>query len=129
MTSLSGNQFTEEEWKIINSFRDKVGQVESEQLYDLMANCKNKYRFAKTHSVFIKDWEKTRQGMSEAVASGKVPLGTTPAIVEEMICIGDDMIKSKLFRMQMFFQLKWSESIFNYLGPDGKTKKLFGLFG
>ena len=33
---------------------------ELEQVNALVANCKNKFRFAKTHSVYLKDWEKQK---------------------------------------------------------------------
>jgi len=33
---------------------------ELEQVNALVANCKNKFRFVKTHSVYLKDWEKQK---------------------------------------------------------------------
>jgi hypothetical protein len=31
--------------------------------------------------------------------------------------------------VQYAFEIKFGEPIYNYLGPDGKTKKIFGIFG
>jgi len=40
----------------------------------------------------------------------------------------DEIMKKKLSIVQGTFEKKFGESIFNFLGPDGKAKKIFGIF-
>jgi hypothetical protein len=101
---------------------------ELEQVNDLVNNCKNKFRFAKTHSVYLKNWEKTKAKMEKNLKKGKLPPQTSYNLHEAIIKETDEVMQKKLELVRTMFQSKFGESIYNYLGKDGKTKKFLGIF-
>ncbi len=102
---------------------------EMAQAQDLIDNCNITYQFAKTHSVYVKDWEQTKKQMENNLNSGILPPGVSPSLFREIINVSEGIMQKKLKKVRDAFQDKFGESIYNYLGPDGKTKKLFGIFG
>lgn len=102
---------------------------EMAQVQDLIDNCNITFQFAKTHSVYVKDWEKTKMQMEDNLSHGVLPPGVSANLFRAIIDASDGVMQRKLKKVQDAFQRKFGESIFNYLGPDGKTKKLFGIFG
>lgn len=119
---------TKEEEIYLENFIKMTTEQEMNQADDLIFNCENKYQFAKTHSLYIKDWEKTKEMMEQRINSGKLSPNTSVQFMRAMIFQGDKIIKEKLQKVQQAFQMKFHESIFNYLGEDGKTKKFLGIF-
>lgn len=103
-------------------------EVEKAQALELIEYCNNKYQFAKTYSVYIEDWEKTKGKMLEAIRTNKLPPGTSKEFMENMIEISEGVIKQKLDILRPAFQKKFGESIDSFLAPDGKRRKIFGLF-
>lgn len=99
------------------------------QAQDLINNCDITYQFAKTHSVYVKDWEKTKQRMEDNLRNGVLPPGVSANLFQSIISASEEVMQRKLKKVRDAFQKKFGESIYNYLGPDGKTKKLFGIFG
>lgn len=109
-----------------------VAQIEigeRAQVQELFVNCNSAFQFAKTHSTYIKDWEKTKQKMEEDLKNGNLPPGVSANLHRAVIDATEKVIQRKLEMVRMLFESKFGESIFNYLGSDGKTKKLFGIFG
>lgn len=120
--------FTESEQAFLEDFKRKIAKQEMAQVTDLIRNCDNKFQFAKTHSVYVKDWEKMKLEMESKIKAGQVLFSQPKHVEEEMINLGDLIVKKKLEMVQSAFTDKFGDSIFNYLGSDGKTRKLFGLF-
>jgi len=123
------NKLTSEEQGQLKNWVSQMEAGEMAQVQDLIDNCNITYQFAKTHSVYIKDWEKTRERMENNLNNGALPPGVSANLFRAIINASDEVMQKKLKKVQDAFQQKFGESIFNYLGPDGKTKKLFGIFG
>lgn len=112
--------------------KDWISQMETgemAQAQDLIDNCNSAPQFAKTHSVYVKDWEKTKEQMENSLREGVFPPGTSSNLLRTIIDSSEEVMNKKLKKVQDAFEEKFGESIFNYLGPDGKVKKLFGIFG
>ena len=122
-------KLTKKEQQVLDQFREMTEETEMFQVQELILSCDNKYQFAKTHSNFLKDWEKTKEKMERQLKEGKLPPNTSTAFIEATIEIGEELIQKKLKMVRDAFESKFSESIYNYLGTDGKTKKIFGIFG
>lgn len=99
------------------------------QVRDLIENCNIAFQFAKTHSVYLKDWEKTKKQMEGRLGSGNLPPGTSPQLFKAIMYASEQIEQRKLKAVRDAFQEKFGESIYDYLGQDGKTKKFFGMFG
>ena len=123
------NKLTSEEQEQLKNWITQMETGEMSQVQDLIDNCNITYQFAKTHSVYVKDWEKTKQRMEENLKNGVLPPGVSANLHRAIIDVSEEVMQKKLKKVQNAFQRKFGESIFNYLGPDGKTKKLFGIFG
>jgi len=67
--------------------------------------------------------------MENNLKNGVLPPGVSANLFRAIIDGSEEVMQKKLKKVQNAFQRKFGESIFNYLGPDGKTKKLFGIFG
>jgi hypothetical protein len=102
---------------------------EMAQVHDLVENCKSKFQFAKTHSTYLKDWEKTKSRMATNLHKGKFPPGASKNLFGAVIQASDEIMHQKLELVRTMFESKFGESIYNYLGKDGKTKKFLGIFG
>ncbi|MEX1014379.1 MAG: hypothetical protein WDZ80_04430 [Candidatus Paceibacterota bacterium] len=122
-------ELTKEEQEQLENWIRGVEASEIAQAQDLINNCSITYQFAKTHSIYVKDWEKTKQQMEDNLKNGVLPSGVSENLFRAVIDESDEVMKKKLKKVQDAFQRKFGESIFNYLGPDGKIKKLFGIFG
>jgi hypothetical protein len=118
---------TKEEEDYLATLTQTILEGELEQVRDLIRNCDNKYQFAKTHSVYMKDWEKTRGKMEHDLKQGKLPPGVGRNLHEAVMREADKIMEAKLETVREAFEMKFGESIHNYLGKDGKTKFL-GLF-
>ena len=99
------------------------------QVIDLIKNCNVTFEFAKTHSVYVKDWEQNKARMESNLKNGILPPGVSANLHRAIIDGSDRVMQMKLESVRDAFQIKFGESIYNYLGPDGKTQKLFGMFG
>lgn len=121
-------RFSGEEKKIIETALLQMQEAEINQSQDLIQNCNNKFQFAKTYSTYIEDWEKTKRGFEELISKNIFPEGMSKKLVEAILEGSEEIIQGKLRVVSTVFQMKFGESIFNYLGPDGKRKKLFGIF-
>jgi len=123
------NNLTKEEKENLENWVSQIEAGEMAQVQDLIDNCSISFQFAKTHSVYVKDWERTKQKMEEDLENGILPPGVSENLHRAIIDTTDKVIQKKLEIVRNAFQLKFGESIYNYLGTDGKTKKLFGIFG
>ena len=117
---------TNEEEKFIKKFIADAYIREMDQVQDLLRNCSNKYQFAKTHSMYVKDWESTKLQIKNNYNRGIMFAGMSKEAFSTLIRQCDEIIDKKLTMVQSTFQSRFGESVFNYLGPDGKTKSLFG---
>ncbi len=120
-------QLTDEEVLQLSNLTKSILKGELDQVEDLVKNCHNKYAFAKTHSTYIKDWEATRARMENDLVASKLPPGVGKNLHRAVIAETDKIIKMKLETVREAFQIMFGESIYNYLGEDGKTKFL-GIF-
>lgn len=123
------NELTSEEQEQLRNWIAQMEAGEMAQVQDLIDNCNITFQFAKTHSVYIKDWEKMKQRMEDNLKNGVLPPGVSANLFRAIINASDEVMQKKLKNVQNAFQQKFGESIFNYIGSDGKTKKLFGIFG
>jgi len=126
---MDDNNLTPEEQKQLEIWKNKTEKGEIDQVKDLFLNCNSPHQFAKTHSVYIKDWEKTKEKMETNLKNNILPPGVSTNLYKEIISTTDKIIQKKLEMVRMLFENKFNESIYNYLDSDGKTKKLFGIFG
>lgn len=120
---------TKEEKQHLSNFILQIEEGEMAQAHDLIMNCNITYQFAKTHSNYIKDWEKTKEHMENNLRNGILPPGTSANLSHAIIDATDEIMQKKLEMVRTAFQMKFGEPIYNYLGKDGKTKSFFGLFG
>jgi len=125
--NMNNPKLTEEESKNLQQMIANIEAGEMSQVEDLFSNCNNPYQFAKTHSNYVKDWEKTKKKLEDNLKNNILPPNTSLAFSEALIEESDKIINQKLRMVQMLFMAKFNESIFNYLGSDGKTKFL-GIF-
>jgi len=123
------NKLTKEEQEQLRNWITQMEAGEMAQAQDLIDNRNITFQFAKTHSVYVKDWEKTKNQIEDNLSRGVLPPGVSTNLFRAIIDASDEVMQKKLKKVQNAFQRKFGESIFNYLGPDGKTKKLFGIFG
>ena len=125
---MDTNLTTEEQGQLKN-WVAQMWEGERSQVEDLIHNCSSPFQFAKTHSVYLKDWEKMKAQMEGNLKSGVLPPGVSANLFRAIIDGSDEVMQRKLQKVRESFLVKFGESIYNYLGPDGKTKKLFGIFG
>ena len=121
------NNLTEEEQKFLKNWISQMEAGEMAQVQDLIDNCNSTFQFAKTHSTYVKDWEKMKSKMEGNLKNGVLPPGVSAALFRATIDATDEVIQRKLKKVRDAFQVKFHESIYNYLGKDGKTKFL-GIF-
>ena len=126
---MDTKNLTSEEEQFLKNWIVQMEAGEMAQVQDLIDNCNITFQFAKTHSVYVKDWEKTKNRMEDNLGRGVLPPGVSANLHRAIIDASDEVMQKKLKKVQDAFQRKFGESIFNYLGSDGKTKKLFGIFG
>lgn len=119
---------TSEEEETLKNFIENIEHGEALQLQDLITNCNNASQFAKTHSVYVTDWEKQKQQSEDKLKNGVLPPDTSANLYRAIIDASDEIIQKKLKIVRNAFEAKFGESIYNYLGSDGKVKKLFGIF-
>ena len=127
-TKNMSNNLTKEEQEYLENWTSQVEDGEIAQVQNLINNCNTSFRFAKTHSILLKDWEKTKQKSEEKFKNGILPPGSSANLYRAIIDATDEIMQRKLQMIRDAFEKKFGESIYNYLGPDGKTKKLFGIF-
>ena len=118
-----------EEQEYLTNWMIRVQTKEMAQVQDMIENCNISFQFAKTHSTLLKDWEKTKKESEEKLKNGILPPGSSANLYRAIIDATNEIMRWKLQMIRDAFEKKFSESIYNYLGPDGKTKKLFGIFG
>lgn len=126
---MDENNLTKEEQEYFKSWVFQTEAGEMAQVRDLIDNCNISFQFAKTHSVYLKDWGKTKERMENNLKNGILPPGVSANLYRTIIDATDEIIQKKLKGVRDAFEKKFGESIYNYLSPDGKTKKLFGIFG
>ena len=122
-------QLTAEEREQLNMWVANMEAAEMAQVQDLIDNCSVSFQFAKTHSVYLKDWEKTKAQMEQNLKADALPSGVSAALFQAIIDGSEEVMQKKLKKVRDAFQRRFGESIYNYLRPDGKTRKLFGIFG
>lgn len=125
---MNDKNVTPEEQEILKNWIANIESGEALQLKDLIENCNNAYQFAKTHSTYLIDWEKTKERMENNLKNGILPPDTTANYYRATIDAVDEVMQKKLKIVRDAFEKKFGESIYNYLGSDGKVKKIFGLF-
>jgi len=122
------DNLSSEEQKQLETWKKQAEKGEMKQVEDLFLHCNNRFQFAKTHSVYIKDWEKTKDRMETNLKNGILPPGVSANLHREIIGATDKIIQKKLAMVRVLFGDKFGESIYNYLGQDGKTKSIFDIF-
>ncbi len=124
----TNDNLSPEEKQNLQNWLIQMETAEATQVKDLIQNCNISFQFAKTHSNYVKDWEKMKNQMEHNLKNGVLPPGVSASSFRAVIDGSDEIMQKKLKMVQEAFQIKFGESIFNYLGKDGKTKKLFGIF-
>src|SRR3989344_7124100 len=114
------NNLTTEEQEQLKNWITQMESGEMAQTQDLIDNCNITYQFAKTHSVYVKDWETTKNRMEGNLKSGILPPGVSANLFRAIIDASEEVMQKKLKRVRKGFEKKFGESIYNYLGPDGK---------
>ena len=122
LLNLLTYNITQEEYEILNKLILEMELGEMIQVQNLISNCNISFQFAKTHSAYVNDWEKTKQQMDDNIKNGILPQGVSVNLFRAIIDNSDMIIKKKLKIVQDAFFNKFGESIFNYLGKNGKIK-------
>lgn len=125
---MNNENLTPEEQEILKNWTANIENGEALQLKDLIENCNNAHQFAKTHSVYLTDWEKQKQQSEDKLEKGILPPDTSANLYRAIIDATDELMQKKLKIVRGAFEAKFGESIYNYLESDGKSKKLFGIF-
>ena len=120
------NNFTEDESNFLKDFTDQTLIGELAQAEDLKQNCNSAFQYAQTHSAYIKDWENTKAKMQENLRTNNFHSDFSPTVYQEMINISNQIVEKKLEKVRSDFHEKFGETIYNYLGTDGKAKGCFG---
>ena len=127
--TMNENNLTQEERGHLKNWVTQIESMEMAQAQDLISNCHITFQFAKTHSVYIKDWEKTKQQMENNLKNNILPPDVSANLFRAIIDATEGVMQQKFELVRLAFERKFGESIYNYLGTDGKTRKLFGIFG
>jgi hypothetical protein len=118
---------TDEENENLQKFIAIAEQKEMAEVNELISTCNDPEKYAKAHSNFVVNWEKRKQEMEDDLKNRILPPNTSfrynRAVVDEL----DLLIKKKLKTAQKSFYIKFGESIFNYLGKNGKINP-FSIF-
>lgn len=124
------NTLTDEEKAQLGAFLLEAKEGEFAQVHDLLMNCNSRFQFASTHSKYVKDWETTKRRMEENLNKGALPPGISANFQRALIDGLDVLMEMKLEQTRTAFEMKFNESIYNYLGKDGKKKGfLSSIFG
>lgn len=118
------NDFTLKEKATLRRFEKQMRDGELAQFLDLDQNCDISYQYAKTYTVYVNDWKKTKAQMEAAIDNNTIP--DRPEVARELINIGDKIISEKLKLVEQGFRRKFNESIFNYIKEDGTTNSNSG---
>ena len=70
-----------------------------------------------------------KEQMEDNLRNGVLPPEISANLFRALIDASEEVIQRKLEKVRDAFQKKFGESIYNYLGDDGKTRKVFGIFG
>ncbi len=119
---MEKENLSQEEIDNLENFEKQTREIEEMQILDLDKNCNVSFQYAKTYSNYVKDWERTKEKMVQQLESGNLPPDTSMEFHKKIIEIGDNIMEEKLEKVRNNFENKFGESIFNYLGKDGKTK-------
>lgn len=119
---MENQKLSKKDLDSISDFEKYAKDGEDLQILDLDQNCNISFQYAKTYSNYVQDWERTKSRMLEQLNTGNLPPDTSPELHEAMIEALDRVMEYKLEKVRNNFQNKFGESIFNYLGQDGKTK-------
>lgn len=119
---------TKEEQLALENWKAQVGAGEIAQVQDLIANCNVSFQFAKTYSVYVKDWEKTKVQMESKLKSGALPPGVSANLHRAIIDASEEIMQRKFTLVREAFQQKFGESIDNYTSTN-KKRGFLGLFG
>src|SRR3990167_8212424 len=98
------DELTPEEQEQLKNWVLRIDEGEMAQVQDLIDNCNITYQFAKTHSVYLKDWEKTKRQSEEKLRNGVLPPGTSANLYRAIIDCTDEIIQRKLEKVRDAFQ-------------------------
>jgi len=121
---VTKSKLTKKEIGALKKIEKDMRKAEMQQFYDLDTNCNISFQYAKTYTVYKKDWLKTRKTMEERIESGDT--ADRPELAQEMVNIYDRIIEEKLKKAERGFENKFGELIFNYINQDGTTKGCSG---
>ena len=131
--TADGADLSSEEQKYLRNRVIQMETMEMAQVHDLIANCNISFQFAKTYSIYVKDWENTKKKMADGLKSGQLPPDVSPQLFQAMIDASEMIMQKKLKMVVDAFRIKFGDSIhyymYNYQGPNGETKKIFEIFG
>lgn len=120
---------TAKESNKLEELREHFWNTEMDQLTELFLNCKNKYQLAKTHSNYIKDFEKIKEESTVLIESGNTPDDLSVNFYKAYLEMYENIINEKCEKLRNRFYTLFGEDIYNYLDKSGKSKKIFGIFG
>jgi hypothetical protein len=125
---MEPQNLSNEEQQYLKQFILTAEEGEKSQIIPLFASNLSRYKIAATHSEFVKDWERTKMRMEKNLESDTLPPNTSKLLYSLILKETEIIINHKLETIQLMFETQFGESIFNYLGKDGKKKSFFGMF-
>ena len=121
---MNNQNLSPEEQKRLDASMVQIEAGEMAQVQDMIENCNITFSFAKTHSAFVKDWEKSKQKLENDLKNGNIPSYMNTNFFRASIDATDEIMQRKQKKVRDAFQDKFGESIYNYLGADGKTESI-----
>ena len=125
--TMNNQTLSPEEQEKLNAWMVQIEAGEMAQVQDMIENCNITFSFAKTHSAFVKDWEKSKQKLENDLKNGNAPSDMSTNFFRASIDATDEIMQRKQEKVRDAFQEKFGESIYNYIGADGKTENIGSL--
>jgi len=122
--TMDNQTLSPEEQEELNTWMVQMESEEMAQVQDMVENCNVTFSFAKTHSNFVKDWEKSKQKLENDLKNGNIPPNISTNFFRASIDATDEIMQRKQEKARDAFQEKFGESIYNYIGFDGKTENI-----
>ena len=104
---MANQDLTKEEKKFLDNFKMTTLQGELAQTEELKLFCSSPHQYAKTHSVYIKDWAALKEKMITHVRHEIVPDDLSVDVYREMIKIIDKIMEEKLEKVRKDFFIKF----------------------
>jgi hypothetical protein len=129
----SATEFTLDQQRSLEEWRNLCFTLERAQAENLIENCHEKFQFAKTYLVYGRDLEKTAADIAQSASQGNFSFFVwrgiradvlNPAVAEKMIGDWRSAITSKKVRLAETFQGRFNEDIEHFIATPHNASRL-----